>query len=50
VLYYWARGKKRNAAAYRPVPGPQREAMLRSLQVDHQADIDRIAAELAQAA
>lgn len=50
VLYYWARGKKRNAAAYRPKPGPEREAMLRALRIDHQADIDRIAAERAMAA
>lgn len=50
VLYYWARGKRRNAAAYRPDPGPEREAMLRSLQINYQADIDRIAIERAKAA
>lgn len=45
VLYYWARGKRRNAAAYRPDPGPERQHMLAALKIDHQADIDRIAAE-----
>ncbi len=50
VLYYWARGKKRNAAAYRPNPGPEREVMLRALSIDHEADMQRVAQELAQAA
>jgi hypothetical protein len=50
VLYYWARGKKRNAAAYRPKPGPEREAMLRALRIDHEADMKRVAQELAQVA
>ena len=50
VLYYWARGKRRNAAAYRPDPGPERKDMLRRLQIDFQADIDRIAIEQAKAA
>jgi 2-polyprenyl-6-methoxyphenol hydroxylase-like FAD-dependent oxidoreductase len=39
ILMYWARGKRRNAAAYPPKPGPDREAMMRSLGLDPQADI-----------
>jgi flavin-dependent dehydrogenase len=50
VLYYWARGKKRNAAAYRPKPGPEREEFMQALQLDHRADMDRVATELALAA
>ena len=42
VLYYWARGKKANAAAYPPSPGPERADMLSALQIDPQADIIRL--------
>ncbi|RIJ16851.1 FAD-dependent oxidoreductase [Henriciella mobilis] len=50
VLYYWSRGKKRNAAAYPPNPGPARDEMLRSLAIDEQADISRLADHAAVAA
>jgi hypothetical protein len=43
VLQYWMRGRKRNAGAYPPKPGPERVEMLKALAVDYQADIDRIA-------
>jgi len=43
VLQYWMRGRKRNASAYPPKPGPERVEMLKALAVDYQADIDRIA-------
>ncbi len=43
VLYYWARGKRLNAAAYPPSPGPEREMMMRQLGLDHRADMERIA-------
>ncbi len=39
VLLTWARGKKLNAAAYPPRPGPEREDMMRGLGLDPQADI-----------
>jgi 2-polyprenyl-6-methoxyphenol hydroxylase-like FAD-dependent oxidoreductase len=39
VLYYWARGKKRNLAAYPPEPGPNREELMRVLEIDHRADL-----------
>lgn len=39
VLRYWARGKARNAAAYPPKPGPDREAMMHAVGIDAQADI-----------
>ena len=39
IRMYWARGKKRNAAAYPPKPGPGREEMMRDLGLDFQADI-----------
>ncbi|MDZ4373532.1 MAG: FAD-dependent oxidoreductase, partial [Phenylobacterium sp.] len=39
VLRYWARGKRRNAAAYPPKAGPERPEMMRSLGLDPQADI-----------
>jgi hypothetical protein len=50
VLGYWARGKRRNAAAYPPKPGPDREAMMRDLGLDPQADITLAAQELRAAA
>jgi len=43
VFYYWARGKKRNAAAYPPKPGPERVEMMKALSLNFQSDIDRIA-------
>jgi len=39
ILMYWARGKKRNADAYPPKPGPEREEMMHSLGLDPQADV-----------
>jgi hypothetical protein len=39
IIRYWARGKKRNAAAYAPRPGPRREAMMRALGLSPEADI-----------
>jgi 2-polyprenyl-6-methoxyphenol hydroxylase-like FAD-dependent oxidoreductase len=39
VLGYWARGKKRNAAAYPPKPGPGRTEMMQALGLDHQVDL-----------
>ncbi|MBS0363185.1 MAG: FAD-dependent oxidoreductase [Proteobacteria bacterium] len=44
VLGYWARGKERNAEAYRPRGGPGREEMLTGLGLSPQADIDRVTA------
>jgi 2-polyprenyl-6-methoxyphenol hydroxylase-like FAD-dependent oxidoreductase len=43
VLYYWARGKKRNAKAYAPNPGPGREELLSALAIDHRADLRQTA-------
>ncbi len=43
VLGYWARGKDRNAEAYRPRGGPGREEMLTGLGLSPQLDIDRLA-------
>lgn len=40
VLMYWARGKKLNAAAYPPKPGPERQEMMTGLGIDPQLDID----------
>ena len=42
VLGYWARGKRRNAAAYAPRPGPKRADLLAMIGVD--AGADRLAA------
>ena len=39
VLYYWSRGKKRNARAYPPSPGPAREELMTALAIDHRADL-----------
>jgi 2-polyprenyl-6-methoxyphenol hydroxylase-like FAD-dependent oxidoreductase len=39
ILRYWARGKKRNAAAYAPKAGPGRAAMMQALGLPAQADI-----------
>jgi 2-polyprenyl-6-methoxyphenol hydroxylase-like FAD-dependent oxidoreductase len=49
VLGYWARGKRRNAAAYPPKPGPGREEMMGALGLDAQADV-RLAAQAGLAA
>jgi hypothetical protein len=47
IMRYLARGKTANAEAYRPPGGPDREAMLRGLGLEPQADIDRVLAEAA---
>ena len=39
VLYFWARGKRRNAPAYPQKAGPGREDMLRALGLSHDADM-----------
>ncbi|WP_085808185.1 NAD(P)/FAD-dependent oxidoreductase [Sphingomonas sp. TZW2008] len=39
VLGYWARGAKRNAAAYAPKPGPDRPELMARLGLDAQADM-----------
>lgn len=39
VLYYWARGKTFNAAAYPPEPGPERQQMMQALNLDYKADL-----------
>ena len=39
ILYYWARGRKRNAAAYPPSPGPAREEMMRAISIDYAVDL-----------
>ncbi|MFC3069872.1 FAD-binding oxidoreductase [Phenylobacterium soli] len=44
ILGYWARGKKANAAAYRPNLEPDRSAMLSLVGVSPQADIERLKA------
>jgi 2-polyprenyl-6-methoxyphenol hydroxylase-like FAD-dependent oxidoreductase len=50
VLYYWARGKRLNAAAYPPVAGPERHEMLKALNIDHTADMMHTAAPQSLAA
>ncbi|HVM99325.1 MAG TPA: FAD-dependent oxidoreductase [Caulobacteraceae bacterium] len=45
ILGYWARGKKRNRAAYPPKAGPNRETMLRALGLAYEADIAILARE-----
>jgi len=47
VLAYWARGKRANAAAYRPRGEPEREAMLRALGLSPEADAERLRAAAA---
>lgn len=42
VLGYWARGRERNAEAYRPRGGPERAEMLRTLGLSPELDIQRI--------
>lgn len=39
VLYYWVRGKRLNAAAYPPSPGPDRQALMQALDLDFEADL-----------
>ncbi|HSZ53379.1 MAG TPA: FAD-dependent oxidoreductase [Caulobacteraceae bacterium] len=39
IIRYWARGKKRNAAAYAPKAGPRRETMMNALGLSPEADI-----------
>lgn len=39
VLYYWARGKRLNAAAYPPSAGPDRQALMQALELDFSADL-----------
>lgn len=49
ILWYWARGKRRNRAAYAPKAGPDRETMMRALGLDHEADVAILAKARAQA-
>lgn len=44
ILGYWARGKERNAEAYRPKSGPERAEMLRGLGISPDLDVERVAA------
>jgi len=44
ILGYWARGKQRNAEAYRPKGGPERAEMLKALGISPDADIERVQA------
>lgn len=44
VLGYWARGRARNAEAYRPKGGPEREEMLTGLGLSPELDIQRVLA------
>jgi 2-polyprenyl-6-methoxyphenol hydroxylase-like FAD-dependent oxidoreductase len=50
ILGYWARGKKRNAAAYPPKAGPDRATMMRALALPPEADIAILAERRAEAA
>ncbi len=42
VIAYWARGRTRNAGAYRPKGGPDREEMLLRLGLSPEVDVQRI--------
>jgi 2-polyprenyl-6-methoxyphenol hydroxylase-like FAD-dependent oxidoreductase len=42
VMGYWARGKRRNAEAYRPKGGPERADMLQRLGLAPELDIQRV--------
>jgi 2-polyprenyl-6-methoxyphenol hydroxylase-like FAD-dependent oxidoreductase len=44
VMGYWARGRTRNAEAYRPRGGPEREEMLRGLGLEPELDVQRVLA------
>ena len=50
VIWYWSRGKKKNAAAYPPKAGPERLEMLRALSIDHELDMQRLAEQRKAAA
>lgn len=50
VLWYWSRGKKRNAAAYPPRPGPERQQMMVALNLDPKADMRQTPVEAGLAA
>jgi 2-polyprenyl-6-methoxyphenol hydroxylase-like FAD-dependent oxidoreductase len=50
VMGYWARGRARNAEAYRPRGGPEREEMLRGLGLEPDLDIQRVLAAAARPA
>jgi 2-polyprenyl-6-methoxyphenol hydroxylase-like FAD-dependent oxidoreductase len=45
VMGYWARGKRANAPAYPPKPGPAREPLMRALGLSPDLDIARLKAE-----
>ena len=42
VMGYWARGRARNAEAYRPKGGPDRAEMLRGLGLSPELDVQRV--------
>jgi len=44
VMGYWARGRARNAEAYRPKGGPERADMLRGLGLSPELDVERVVA------
>jgi 2-polyprenyl-6-methoxyphenol hydroxylase-like FAD-dependent oxidoreductase len=50
VLYYWARGRKLNAAAYPPSAGPERQEMMQALNLDYRADLIQLPEETRLAA
>ena len=50
IMGYWMRGKKKNAAAYPPKAGPEREEMMRALGLPHEADIVILAEQRAERA
>ena len=50
VMGYWARGRARNAEAYRPRGGPEREDMLRGLGLEPELDVQRVLAEAGRSA
>jgi 2-polyprenyl-6-methoxyphenol hydroxylase-like FAD-dependent oxidoreductase len=45
VMGYWARGKRANAPAYPPKPGPGREPLMRAVGLSPELDIERLRAE-----
>ncbi len=47
VMVYWARGRQRNAEAYRPKGGPEREVMLRELSLSPELDRQRVLEQVA---
>jgi 2-polyprenyl-6-methoxyphenol hydroxylase-like FAD-dependent oxidoreductase len=50
IMRYWARGKRRNAAAYPPKAGPKRATMMAALGLPAEADIVTLAERRAAAA